>query len=129
MVVLNHKGNCNTIVTHKKFSSLSCENYAYSASTTLLSSLSFSSFSASRRSSISIDCFSASYIQTIQYNRSLISSFVLMHAKIISALSRLDGADAMVLQSIVSEELAQGTCVAASTGFEPATLRAQGTKP
>ena len=52
-----------------------------------------------------------------------------MHAKIRSALSRLDGADAMVLQSIVSEELAQGTCVAASTGFEPATLRAQGTKP
>ena len=53
-----------------------------------------------------------------------------MHAKLRSPLSRLSGADAMVLQSIVGEKLAQGPCVAARrAGFEPATLRTQGTDP
>jgi len=31
-----------------------------------------------------------------------------MHAKLRSALSRLDGTDAIVMQSIVDEEVAQG---------------------
>ena len=46
-----------------------------------------------------------------------------MHAKLRGALSRHDGADAIVMQSIVGEELAQGPYVAARVGFEPATLR------
>ena len=53
-----------------------------------------------------------------------------MPAKLRSALSLLSDADAMVLQSIVGEELAQGPYVAARVGFEPATLlRTQGTEP
>jgi len=43
----------------------------------------------------------------------LISHFFLMHAKLRSALSRLGGADAIVMQSIVGKELAQGPYVAA----------------
>ena len=52
-----------------------------------------------------------------------------MHAKLRSAISRLGGADAIVMQSIVGKELAQGRYVAVRTrieiaaGFEPATLR------
>ena len=60
----------------------------------------------------------------------MISPFFLVglhvHAKIRSALSRLGGADAIVMQSIVGEELAQGNYVA---GFEPATLQTEGTEP
>ena len=51
------------------------------------------------------------YIQrnrTIQYNWSLISLFFLVNAKLRSAFSRLGGAEAIVMQSIVGEELAQG---------------------
>jgi len=46
-----------------------------------------------------------------------------MHAKLRSALTRLGGADAIVMQSTVGKELAQGPYVAARAGFEPATLR------
>ena len=52
-----------------------------------------------------------------------------MHAKVRNALSRLGGADAIVMQNIVCEELAQGihpTYVAARAGFEPATLQTKG---
>ena len=49
-----------------------------------------------------------------------------MHAKLRSALSRLGGADAIVMQSIVGEELVQGPHVAARAGFEPATFRTKG---
>ena len=52
--------------------------------------------------------------------------FFLMHAMLRSALSRLGGADAIVMQSIVGEELAQGLYIAARVGFEPATLRMKG---
>jgi len=53
-------------------------------------------------------------MNTRQYNK-LISDLCsfLVHAKLRSALSRIGGADAMVLQSIVGEELAQGPYVAA----------------
>jgi len=40
-----------------------------------------------------------------------------MHAKLRSALSLLGGADAIVLQSIMSEELAQGPHVAARVEY------------
>ena len=63
---------------------------------------------------------------TIQHNWSLTSPFFFMHAKLRNALSRLGGADAMVLQSIVVEELAQGSWVAARAEFESATLRTRG---
>jgi len=39
--------------------------------------------------------------------------FFLKHAKLRSALSRLGGTDAIVMQSTVCRELAQGPCVAA----------------
>ena len=52
-----------------------------------------------------------------------------MHAKRRSALALLGGTDAMVLQSIVIEEVAQGPYLAARAGFEPATLRTQRTEP
>ena len=45
-----------------------------------------------------------------------------MHAKLRSALSCLDGADGIVLQSIVGEELAQGPYMTARVGFEPSTF-------
>ena len=51
-----------------------------------------------------------------------------MHAKLRSALSSLNGTDAMVLQSILGEELAQGRYVAARAGFEPVTLQMHGTE-
>ena len=51
-----------------------------------------------------------------------------MHVKLRNALSRLGGADAIVMQSIVSEDLDQGPNVAARAGFEPATLRTKGDK-
>ena len=47
-----------------------------------------------------------------------------MHAKLRS--SSLDGADEIIMQSIVNEELAQGPYVATRAGFEPATLRTKG---
>ena len=49
-----------------------------------------------------------------------------MHAKLRSSLSRLGGTDAIVMQSIVDEELAQGPYVADRAGFEPATLWTEG---
>ena len=51
-----------------------------------------------------------------------------MHAKLRSALSRLGGADAIIMQNIAGEELDQGpyVYVAARAGFEPATLRTKG---
>ena len=49
-----------------------------------------------------------------------------MHAKLRRALSRLGGADAVVMQNTVGEELAQGPYVAATEGFEPVTLRTKG---
>ena len=52
-----------------------------------------------------------------------------MHAKLRRALSRLSGTDAILMQSIVDEELAQGLYAAARAGFEPATLRTEGTDP
>ena len=73
------------------------------------------------------------YTFTVQYNRaydwSLISLFFLVHVKLRSTLSRFGGADAIVMQSVVSEELFQGPYVAARVGFGPATLRTEGTKP
>ena len=53
----------------------------------------------------------------------MISLFFLIYAKLRSALSRLDGTDAIVMQNIVCEELTQGHYVAAKAGFEPATYR------
>jgi len=46
-----------------------------------------------------------------------------MQAKLKSALSSLGSADAIVMQSIVVKELAQGPYVAARAGFEPANLQ------
>ena len=46
-----------------------------------------------------------------------------------NALSHLGGADAIVMQSTVGEELVQGPNVAARAGFEPAILRTEGTQP
>jgi len=44
-----------------------------------------------------------SFIDSVQYNWSLISPFFLVHAKLRSALSNLGGADEIVMQSIVVE--------------------------
>ena len=44
-------------------------------------------------------------------------------------LSSLGVADAIVMQSIVGEEFAQGLYVADRAGFEPATLRTEGAEP
>ena len=44
-----------------------------------------------------------------------------------SALSCFGGAPAIVMQSIVGKELAQGPYVAVRVGFEPATLRTKST--
>jgi len=51
-----------------------------------------------------------------------------MHAKLRSALTRIGGAGAIVMQSIAGEELAQGPYVAAGGGFERASLRTQSTE-
>jgi len=53
-------------------------------------------------------------VGTIQYNWSLISPFILMHAKLRSALSLHGGAGAIVMQRIVGSELAQGPYVVAT---------------
>lgn len=51
----------------------------------------------------------ADHICAIQYNTTdLRSPFFLLHAKLKSALSRIIGVEAVVMQGIVSEELAQG---------------------
>ena len=52
-----------------------------------------------------------------------------MHVKLRCALSRIGGADAIALQSIVGEKLVQGPHVVAMAGFEPATLLTEGTEP
>jgi len=49
-----------------------------------------------------------------------------MHAKLRSPLSRLGDADAIVMQSIVGEELAQSPYVAARAGFESTTPQTKG---
>ena len=51
-----------------------------------------------------------------------------MHAKLRSVLSCLGGTDAIVMQSIVGEELAQCPCEAARAGFKPATFCNEGTE-
>ena len=45
-----------------------------------------------------------------------------MRAQLRSSLSRLAGVDAIVMQNIVGEELAQGPYVTIKARFEPATL-------
>jgi len=46
-----------------------------------------------------------------------------MRVKLRSALSHLRGADAIAMQSIVGEELAQGPYVAPRAGFDPTDER------
>src|SRR6218665_1869361 len=75
-----------------------------------------------------IQCISRDHPDnSLQYNRSLLSPFFHLQAKLRSALSRLGGADAIVMQTIVGEEL-----VSLRGGyrveFEPATFRWQGTE-
>jgi len=45
-----------------------------------------------------------------------------MHAKLRSVVSCLGGTDAIVMQSIVDKELAQGPHVTVRAGLEPTTL-------
>src|SRR6218665_87304 len=77
-------------------------------------------------------------IYTIQYNTvyntiKLIFDIALrlVHSKPRIAPSRLGGAHALncIMQSIVGEEFDQVPYVAARVGFEPATLRTEGTEP
>ena len=75
--------------------------------------------------SLQIDAIANSYRNLVLalFNWSLISPFILIQAKLRSALSRLGGTDAIVMQGIVGEELAQGPYVAARERFEPVSLR------
>ena len=67
------------------------------------------------------------YFNTIQLIFDI--ALLLVRAKLRSALSCLGGADAIVMQSIVGEELPQGPYLVARVGFEPATLRTADIEP